>query len=852
MSVIERKVKAIIEDKLGVDEAEITFDVTFEQLGADSLDCVELLMEVEKEFGISISDEEADRMETVGDAIEYIAVKTQSDERDSKSETTHDYEKEILDEISKKTGRQVRKSERWRNFLYAGGLIQTLNDRYGIEMTISDDSLKRADTIGELVSLINSTLQDVITKRDNRPPISENDLPTTKSESTTKGEATDLSNDDIETDIDTVVSKKYEWAITPDETKHQYVIGIDFGHGETSAAYCYIGWGKDNGTLEPVKDVDLYRDGKYVIPSAISIKNNEVYIGKDAFDHIDDEFKVCFKQRPVSINGDAEQLMIKFMREVYTLIRERVGATFSDTNHLVYIATPSGWDNEAQDLYGQMAKEAGIPIAGVTFESRAAFINAQSSADSGLPQYVDKGAIVFDMGSSTLDFTYISLEVLKEKKKPIDDGYDCGASKVEEYMYEKLRDDNNDVVAEFEHKYPKSVEKLLFNLRQIKENYFMTKDHKAYDTIDFWKIVGDRDLPYIRLIYEKGQLEELLEKKQYIDKIRKDMQDFANKHISGKPIYATFFTGGASRMDFLKDLVKEVWKVDYIFCDQNPSLTISRGVAEVARSDIRSGGAGNIKAEIKKIMNDIDVYSLFSKKLYTKMYEEMAASVATPVCNFKDAEEDYSLAILTSSIQGNIQGDLDNIGEWAKTCMEEAFEEATKDIQDKMNKKMANYSKSDIKIGKLSAKEIELPNIDLDFISDQIQEMANDFAENFSEWTEYLTGAAVGAVAAFLFTGPIGWIAGGLTLFYKALFGEEETEEEKREKAMNKPLNRGERFRVYTELEAKWDDTCAQISDAITNVLDNNSVKNKVNTQCKSILRNYAEECLRQTRLMLD
>lgn len=73
MSEIAEKVKGIIIDKLGVEESEVTPEASFtNDLGADSLDTVELIMEFEKEFNISIPDEQAEKIATVGDAISYL------------------------------------------------------------------------------------------------------------------------------------------------------------------------------------------------------------------------------------------------------------------------------------------------------------------------------------------------------------------------------------------------------------------------------------------------------------------------------------------------------------------------------------------------------------------------------------------------------------------------------------------------------------------------------------------------------------------------------------------------------------------------------------------------------------
>ena len=73
MSEIASKVQKIIVDKLGVEESEVVATASFtNDLGADSLDTVELIMEFEKEFGISIPDDPAEKIQTVGDAISYI------------------------------------------------------------------------------------------------------------------------------------------------------------------------------------------------------------------------------------------------------------------------------------------------------------------------------------------------------------------------------------------------------------------------------------------------------------------------------------------------------------------------------------------------------------------------------------------------------------------------------------------------------------------------------------------------------------------------------------------------------------------------------------------------------------
>ena len=77
MSSIEQQVKAIVAEQLGVKEEEVTNDASFvDDLGADSLDTVELVMELEEEFDINIPDDAAEKIQTVGQAVQYIEAGT--------------------------------------------------------------------------------------------------------------------------------------------------------------------------------------------------------------------------------------------------------------------------------------------------------------------------------------------------------------------------------------------------------------------------------------------------------------------------------------------------------------------------------------------------------------------------------------------------------------------------------------------------------------------------------------------------------------------------------------------------------------------------------------------------------
>lgn len=650
--------------------------------------------------------------------------------------------------------------------------------------------------------------------------------------------------------------KKYNWAIVPDKNRHEYVIGIDFGHGETSAAFCPIGWDLAPGDLEAVKDVDFGANRK-VLPTAINIQpNGQAFLGEAAFSS--ERLKkatveVLFKKKPENIDGEKEQLMIRYMHEVYALIREKSGALFSDDNHLLYIATPSGWDERAKNLYGQMAAKAGLPIAGITSESRAAFIKAQLDTSSGLPQYISQGAIVFDMGSSTLDFTY-----LQSGNAPVDYGYDCGASQVEKIMYAEIREKNKDIIA-FETQYPKLVAKLLYETRCAKEGVYFDPDIRYKKTVNFEDIVDDEEFEdsKMKFVFQPGELNHMLEEKGYISEIRQAMLDFKNYHIGGYPIKAAFLTGGASRMGFIQALIEDCWGLpqDLIYRDQDPSLTISRGVAEVARSDFRSGGAGNTKQLLNDIVTESDVYTPFVNSLCDKLSEEIIGTVGACVTNFRDNETDVSINDLQAYIEENISEDLNQVRDWAMECYKEAFENQTKEIRDRLDKIVSNYSRQGVRMGNAQVSISSLPNIDMSVIAEQMRQLSSNFTDGgiVNGLVTGIAGAAVGGAIAMLLGGPLAWLIGGGAILANWFFGEEKKEEQKRQEALAKDLDHDQRQQVFDEFNNSWEDICNKIQKAVEqSIRSNYTLQRTIQSQSKATIESYVKECIEQTRLMVE
>lgn len=637
--------------------------------------------------------------------------------------------------------------------------------------------------------------------------------------------------------------------------KYEYVIGIDFGHGETSAAVCPLSWDTPVEQLEPVKDLEM-GGNKKVIPSAITILDDgTAYIGDSAFNtEILKKAKVhvCFKQAPKDINGEPEKIMTRFMAEVYKRIRANNPGYLTDGNHLVYIATPSGWDQATQQLYVKMAQEAGIPILddGVTKESRAAFVKSQHDVTSGMGRNIEKGAIVFDMGSSTLDFTYMnnSLDHL------IDNGYDCGASKVEKLIFAQKEKESAPIQL-FEKKYPQLTDYLLFEARKFKEQVYFDPTLKVKKTINFEDFIDDEELEdeNFKLASMPGELNAMLEREGYIETIAQAMIDYKINYIPDQEIYGVFLTGGASRMDFIKGMVCKYWNVseDRVYRDTDPSLTISQGVAEVARMDLRTEGMDEGLGEaINKLMESDEVYNTFLDKFGGEIWADIVNAVAAEINHFEeDATKNYSINYLQNQISTVVRNTIQEDSPKASKFMQISIETCLKDIQAKVEDIVKHYAQQGMNT-KVNYK-VTVPTIEDINLNGVMDVVTAKIVADSSQWSDAITSVAFGSIiAALIWGGPLGWIIGGALLLGQLFFGD--TEEEKKAKAMAKELTLEERKKVCEEFEKKWEDIKNQMAQSIyASLTSDDQIKTAIQKCVKQTMQSYRDN-LKAARILID
>lgn len=649
--------------------------------------------------------------------------------------------------------------------------------------------------------------------------------------------------------------------IKPVPGKHEYVIGIDFGHGETSASYCRLDW--NNNSASPVKQLELNGSEKVVVSAICRTTDGEYHIGNDIFDS---QFytnrtavRIGFKEPPASIEGQHEQLMIQFMRLVYERIRRAVTA-LSDDNHVVYMARPSGWhDDHVKRVYEQMALHAGIPLAGLTAESRAAFYKAMTNPEYKFGPMVKNGAIVVDLGSSTLDFTYLS----EREQNPIDHGYPCGASLIDNVIYDDQIKNHPNVAAALA-KYPDLEDIFRYQARQIKEKIYTNEKALLNYPFDVGTITNDEEFEdkNCRVKYaanmasetavpaERRSLNQAIEDDiQYMSKIKEAMEDFDTRYVRSRPVSGVFLTGGASRMGFMLQLVEERYRCRCCR-DSEPSLVVSDGTTMLGAADALSRRMRDeILREADGIMSALDKFDWekeLSAELTAKIWDEC---IYESLQEYANNESDWSFNDLMRMINARVeQKILNNLPQIIQQKQAGLIEKSLTEVNEKATQIIRFYSPEktvDFKMNGGSIQTDEINSVLQNSIEESVSRSLKTVMDGLTDWLSILMWMAIG--------GAFGLIGIAVTLIGEWWLGDdkEAAKRKQEEKNKSKRLSRNNRQKVYAEVMKQQDDIVEKIEENIYPELKGLRLNEMLSRQAQA-LKNEVMKTIDQTQINID
>lgn len=669
--------------------------------------------------------------------------------------------------------------------------------------------------------------------------------------------------------------------IKPNPQQHQYVVGIDFGHGETSAAICKLEWnvaaGKIGSDASDIRINERNKNNENVMVSAISILegSGKALIGADAFSAGQQSSgavtRVCFKEAPKDINGTDEQLMVHYMKAVYEKIRN-MEKDLSETNHLVYIARPSGWqDEEVKERYRQMALSAGIPLAGLTSESRAAIFYAVNKSDIGFTRNVENGAIVFDLGSSTLDFTYLS-----RGEEPIDYGYrTCGASVIDEVIFKDKLMVNEGVQQLLEH-YPQYDAILRFKAREIKEEIYNKKEFLGIDVSFGLRTIMTKECSdfealkntMVEVEYEDmNEFHRFIEENaHYITELKQALIDFKENHIPGKAINGVFLTGGASRMSFVAETIRETYQLtdNQVRVDpKNPSLTISRGIAMLGRADcISDVMVGKLQEKIRNA--DVSgVYDTFVERLSDRIGKDAWQVVCKELLSFRNSATDLSVNDLESKIRSAMRSYADTkLGDVFFEEIGYAVSAQAREITKELEKIVSFYTPGT----KLRAAKA---NSSMSISTTEVEKNLRALTENVTNKIAEQVTSNIGEIIANILWAALGlFLWGVFYIGYKAIqFGwnrltkteaerkaeEEKEAEEKKRKAKQEKLSKDTRKECYDKIMKQSSQNQDKIiTDIKQSLKADNMLKSSVAPEIKKYATEFVQDNINDVRIPIE
>lgn len=397
----------------------------------------------------------------------------------------------------------------------------------------------------------------------------------------------------------------------------EYIVGVDFGHGETAAYVIPI---REVGIMEN-DGVELkIRNGntpdQKVCPSVVyCTQNNE-------FSLSDGEGKkliTAFKGRISQLDSEKKVAYKGFIRCVFeSIARNNNYLKVDNTNCNFYfcIACPTRWNKSEREEYITFFNEILAPYnSSVLFlmnESDAAYFTNINSIDS------HETALVIDYGSSTIDYT-----LMQNHKKISDDiwsNQQLGANLIEKTLLLRYKDNQFDdyntarsqtvsglIASGYEFLVDKIDLRLEYEIRTAKEFSYSREDSAIFLQYTFYKITNYSDLKKVRFHIEFDDFnDDIID---YREEVRKDFVKLADniKKKTSAPLDKIVLSGGASIMLWVEDYVKEIFPGASIVKDLHPSYVVAKGVAKYAKAQL------DALNRIISILEQVDYADIYKK-----------------------------------------------------------------------------------------------------------------------------------------------------------------------------------------------------------------------------------------------
>lgn len=424
------------------------------------------------------------------------------------------------------------------------------------------------------------------------------------------------------------------------------VIGFDFGHGETALSQVIVmTYEKRSDAPKPVTSLKINKKDRQV--TALAYRNDSGFLlGENAAIRASqngvDEFYIAFKDRP-SDDPEYQRVMSDYVRAVFEHLLDTGQIAEQDDLHF-YVGCPSDWSGKVPgqvgeiEYYEEILSASGVPNLHVVRESHAALMFVLHNESVDLEHMLARGILLVDVGSSTTDFTLLK----SAEHTPIDFGQDLGASLVDKTILAYTLEHHPDgpLFEQSFDAFPKYGLLCELACRKAKEEYFSNLESYENDAEVFagqvristsqgermfWPILSGQIMQEIILQDALPTLGGL----SWPDAFRHEIQ-LVRQRLEEEGIYldSVILTGGASHMNFIKQIVQGEFPDIRVFQDGAPETTIARGLALWGRADLLTQG---FMAEIQALI-DHDIPSIVDKHL-PELLEQVSNTVANGIAN---------------------------------------------------------------------------------------------------------------------------------------------------------------------------------------------------------------------------